>query len=144
MKKLVLVFLILLLGVFAAFTEGQAEATQVEDRPIWIWGLRAERIDPDWEAMGNEWAEEKFGASFYAEGHFPTAQRTQAIDTLMAEGKMPDVIAAIPYNTQGLKLLTDMAKFGKTIPLDKYFNDPENYPVLAEADQDYLRAYKFN
>lgn len=144
MKKLVLAFLILLLGVSTAFTGGQTEPEAVEERPIWLWSLRTERIDPDWEAMGNEWAEEKFGASFYAEGYFPTAERVQALETLMAEGKMPDVITSIPYNTQGTKLLTDLAKSGQIIPLDKYFNDPENYPVFAEADQDYLRSYKFN
>ena len=143
MKKLVLVFLILLLGVSTAFTEGQGEAAEVEDRPIWIWGLRADRIDPDYEEMGNEWAQEKFGASFYAEGYFPAAQYIQGFNTLLAEGKMPDVLAGVPYNVQGLKLLTDLARFEKIMPLDKYFEDPENYAVFAEADQDYLRAYKF-
>ncbi len=136
MKKLSIVLVVLLLGA----TIGVAED------PIWIWGMGSRPADgpfsdPDgtFEEIGNQWVQEKFGLpGIRAEG----SGNLEALRALVASGDVPDVIARVGFNAESVRLLTDLAKDGRLHALDKYFDDPENYPVFASADKGHLRAYR--
>ena len=138
MKKLALVLVVLLLGA----TIGIAQD------PIWIWGMGSRPADgpfsdPDgtFEEIGNQWIQEMFGLpGIRAEG----SGNLEALRALVASGDVPDVIARVRFGTESVKLLTDLAKDGRLHALDKYFDDPENYPVFASADKGHLRAYRLD
>ena len=122
MKKLSIVLAVLLLGA----TIGVAED------PIWIWGMGSRPADgpfsdPDgtFEEIGNQWVQEKFGIpGIRAEG----SGNLEALRALIASGDVPDVIARVRFGADSVRLLTDLAKDGRLHALDKYFDDPENYP----------------
>ena len=40
--------------------------------------------------------------------------------------------------------MAELAAAGKLLPLDKYLNDPENYPIFAEADMQELLKFRVN
>lgn len=79
---------------------------------------------------------EQFGftvrLSSFPEGSTPE----RAIQLVIAQGDFPDVIKSWDF-----PILGDFAKEGKIAALDKYFNDPENYPQFAKADKSYLAKY---
>jgi muconolactone delta-isomerase len=138
MKTLSIVLAVLLLGA----------AIGVAQDPIWIWGMGSRPADgpfsdPDgsFEEIGNQWVQEKFGIpGIRAEG----SGNLEALRALVASGDVPDVIARVRFNAESVRLLTDLAKDGRLHALDKYFDDPENYPVFASADKGHLRAYRLD
>jgi len=148
MRRTIVLFsvLLLLVGAFAFAAGKQGEgAKAAPTRPIWVWGTPAWAGDYDEASLAkaNEWAQKMFGATFTIKGHTPSGSTpVQALNLVMAQGEFPDVMIGF-YGDEGKKLLADLAKQGKTAPLDKYFNDPKNYPVLSAADKDYLRAYSY-
>jgi len=145
-RIIVLLSVFLLVGAFA-FAGGQVDkgAKAAPAKPVWVWGTPAWAGDYDEASLAkaNEWSQKMFGTTFTIKGHTPSGSTpVQALNLIMAQGEFPDVMIGF-YGDEGKKLLVDLAKQGKTAALDKYFSDPKNYPVFAEADKDYLRAYLY-
>ena len=63
----------------------------------------------------------------------------QALQLAIAESEFPDLMRNISFAT-----MAELAAAGKLLPLDKYFNDPENYPIFAEADMQELLKFRVN
>ena len=63
----------------------------------------------------------------------------QALQLAIAESEFPDLMRNISFAT-----MAELAAAAKLLPLDKYFNDPENYPIFAEADIQELLKFRVN
>lgn len=133
--------LALLLAVgFTAFAEGADEEAAVDtERPIWLWGMRGgngAEFTQESLKLANEWALEKFGHTFRLTTRPGGGiTRIQGINIMLSEGNLPDVVNVGPYDVAAQKMIVDMAKFGKSMAVDKYYNDPENYPNLYKIGQ---------
>lgn len=138
MKRIPIVLLVGMLMLVFVYS-GVAAA-----RPIWIWGLPWPG-DYSEKALekANEWALEKFGATFKLSGAPGGVPRLQGLDTVLSKGQFPDVII-LSGGLQDKLAMVSFAKAGKIMPLDKYFNDPKNYPHLAKGDRHFLKAYSYN
>ena len=145
--------LFLFVGGLFAFAGAQQETAMAEERPIWLYGAPAAGggdYPSDVLALANEYMLEQFGHTFgmssIPQGLSGPDVYVQALNLVIAEGKFPDVINLGGYNHYSQKMLADLARFDKIMPLDKYFNDPENYPELAKAGKNtnFMNAYKYN
>ncbi len=124
------------------FASGEEEGTMSEETPlVWMWGVRAVYGDktPEMIPEANEWVEENFG--FHVQiGAVPEGSTAdEALQLLIAQGEMPDVIMGASFFTLG-----DFATQGRLLPLDKYFDDPTNFPVYARTPRSYLAKYVVN
>lgn len=130
------------------------------DRPVRLWGYGNwfEVESKEWKGEKpmiqtfNEWSQKKFGVTWEYAGPVPKGQSwSQALAAYVAAKGMPDVIiggtggsAGAAWSTETTNAFLDFVKNGKLADLTKYFNDKKNYPVLYEADKDYLRTYQVN
>lgn len=147
-KCLVLLFVFVLIAGFSAFAGPQPETAAETERPNWLWGLpwgSAGTFTEESLELANKWAIEKFGGTFKLSLPGGEVDVVTALNRLIAEGgDFPDAVC-FGYKSyddvQIQKIIVDMAKFGKSMPLNKWFNDPENYPnlkkVTAVEDQMY-------
>jgi len=148
MKRTLAVLAFLLLAVGFCMAGAGAEKTTAEpERPVWLWG------NPTWMgdfddatlAPSNEWLKKNFGFTFKSQGSVPQGSTpSQALQLVIAQGQLPDIMIGFGLNDEGKKLLTDLVGQSKVLDLTKYFNDPKNYPTLAKADKAYLRSYMYN
>ncbi len=113
-----------------------------EEGPIWLWGLPSSYggrdIPEEVLTQANEWALEKFGATFRLTSVPEPVSNVAALNLLVAKGEFPDVVVLgfDQYNLLAVqKTITDLARRGKILPLDKYFVDEKNYPHLHRAGQ---------
>ena len=113
-----------------------------EGGPIWLWGLPSsyggKDIPEEVLTQANEWALEKFGATFRLTSVPEGVSNVEALNLLIAEGKFPDVaiLSHDQYNLLAVqKTIADLARFGKIMSLDRYFNDEKNYPHLYRVGQ---------
>ena len=141
MKKLAFVLVVLLLGA----TIGVAE-----DRPIWIWGMRSALRRTGRSAIRTERSRRWVTSGSRRSSAFPAfAPRAhgnlQALRALLASWRHAGCHRESGLrHAESVRLLTDLAKDGRLHALDKYFDDPENYPVFASADKGHLRAYRLD
>lgn len=143
MKRLLSVLSLLVVTGALLFAAGQGdtEAT-TEMRPIWVWGTPAwgGDYDPEVLEVSNKWAMENFGVTFKITSGIPQDMtRDQALQLVIAEGEFPDLINAISFT-----VMSELAEGGRLLPLDKYLDDPENFPVYAEADKQNLLKFRVN
>lgn len=134
----VLSVVLLMAVTLTAYSAGHEELK--EDRPIWMWGLPVRvyggEIGGEVLSQANEWAMDKFGAEFRLSSVSGYPMAYDELNTLVSEGKFPDVaFISYTYFHVGQKWLSDLARFGKIMSLDKYFDDRENYPMLYKASQ---------
>ncbi len=149
MKKLFLLMTVLfLLLVGTTFGAGQEESAAVSEEvpELFVWGV------PSWAgtytsemlALGNEWAKEKFGATFRVQSVSEGSSHIQALNLLMAKGDFPDVMSlGWSMDTPTKNMIAKLYDDGRIAVLDKYFNMPEELPNLAKTNMDYLSAYKY-
>ena len=136
-KRVTVIFLLIVFMVvgFTAYSEGGSEEAAVDTtRPIWIWGATGHPGDyreEDFE-VAQAWAIENFGHPFRVNNP-PRGDNIASLNILLAEGKFPDIIRLQGYTVPVQKMIVDLAKFGKSMAVDKYYNDPENFPILFEA-----------
>ena len=140
MRK-VAAILIILSMTLPLFAEGGGEtATMEPDRGIWIWGVPRGPFDGELLDVSNEWASEKFGITVSRIDKVPTGQTAdQALQLLIAQDEFPDLMWNMSFTT-----MADLAVGGRLLPLDKYFRDSVNYPLIASACQSYMSKYKVN
>ena len=140
MRKVAAVLIILSMAL-PLFAEGGGESASMEpDRGIWIWGVPHGPFDEELLAVSNEWASEKFGITVSRIDKVPTGQTAdQALQLVIAQGEFPDLMWNMPFTT-----MADLAVGGRLLPLDKYFRDSVNYPLIASACQSYMSKYKVN
>ena len=111
-------------------------------RPAWAWGIPAHAgdYDPETLELANKWSMENFGVTFKITSGVPWGMTPdQALQLAIAESEFPDLMRNISFAT-----MAELAAAGKLLPLDKYFNDPENYPIFAEADMQELLKFRVN
>ncbi len=97
-------------------------------------------FDEELLAVSNEWALEKFGITVDRIDKVPTGQTAdQALQLLIAQDQFPDLMWNMPFTT-----MADLAAGGRLLPLDTYFRDSVNYPIIASACQSYMSKYKVN
>ncbi len=113
-----------------------------EEGPIWLWGLPSSYggrdIPEEVLTQANQWALEKFGATFRLTSVPEGVTNVEALNRLIAEGEFPDVaiLSSDQYNLLAVqKTLADLARFGKIVRLDKYFGIEASYPHLYRAGQ---------
>ena len=140
MRKVAAVLIILSMTL-PLFAEGGGEtATMEPDRGIWIWGVPRGPFDGELLDVSNEWASEKFGITVSRIDKVPTGQTAdQALQLLIAQDEFPDLMWNMSFTT-----MADLAVGGRLLPLDKYFRDSVNYPLIASACQSYMSKYKVN
>ncbi len=140
MRKVAAVLIILSMTL-PLFAEGGGEtATMEPDRGIWIWGVPRGPFDGELLDVSNEWASEKFGITVSRIDKVPTGQTAdQALQLVIAQGEFPDLMWNMSFTT-----MADLAVGGRLLPLDKYFRDSVNYPLIASACQSYMSKYKVN
>jgi ABC-type glycerol-3-phosphate transport system substrate-binding protein len=140
MRKVAAVLIILSMAL-PLFAEGGGESASMEpDRGIWIWGVPRGPFDGELLDVSNEWASEKFGITVDRVDKVPTGQTAdQALQLVIAQGEFPDLMWNMPFTT-----MAALAAGGRLLPLDKYFRDSVNYPIIASACQSYMSKYKVN
>lgn len=135
---------------FIASSKGAAEGTAVNpDRPIWLWGVPggSGEYTPESLELANRWAQNMFGHTFRLSGIPYKVTHLDAINLMIAEGRLPDSIwLGWDYGVAEQKLIVDLAKSGKSMAVDQYYNDPKNYPTLFQVgrvkDQIYGLTWK--
>ena len=140
MRKVAAILIIFSMAV-PLFAEGGGESATMEpDRGIWIWGVPRGPFDGELLDVSNEWASEKFGITVDRIDKVPTGQTAdQALQLLIAQDQFPDLMWNMPFTT-----MAALAAGGRLLPLDKYFRDSVNYPIIASACQSYMSKYKVN
>ncbi len=140
MRKVAAILIIFSMAV-PLFAEGGGESATMEpDRGIWIWGVPRGPFDGELLDVSNEWALEKFGITVDRIDKVPTGQTAdQALQLLIAQDQFPDLMWNMPFTT-----MAALAAGGRLLPLDKYFRDSVNYPIIASACQSYMSKYKVN
>ncbi len=140
MRKVAAILIIFSMAV-PLFAEGGGESATMEpDRGIWIWGVPRGPFDGELLDVSNEWALEKFGITVDRIDKVPTGQTAdQALQLLIAQDQFPDLMWNMPFTT-----MAALAAGGRLLPLDKYFRDSVDYPIIASACQSYMSKYKVN
>ncbi len=121
----------------------------VEARPVWLWGVSRSAGGEYTEAglaLANQWAEEQFGATFRVSAvQEGVSSNLEGLNILIADGEFPDFMSLGEYDLVTRKMLTDLARFDKIMPVDRYFNDPEHYPQLSRVGRNagFMRAYLY-
>ena len=143
-KKIGMAWLILI-PVFSVFG-GEMQYIVPEERPLWLWGAPSwggGNYPEDTLSRANEWAEQKFGATFRISCIPKGMDHGEGLNLLLAEGMLPDYINLGSYNKSSQKMFIDLARFGKISPLDKYFYDQNNYPHLERVgrNREFIKAY---
>ena len=140
MRKVAAILIILFMAL-PLFAEGGGESATMEpDRGIWIWGVPRGPFEGELLDVSNEWALEKFGITVERIDKVPTGQTAdQALQLLIAQDQFPDLMWNMPFTT-----MAALAAGGRLLPLDKYFRDSVNYPIIASACQSYMSKYKVN
>ena len=138
MKRFCLVIAALLalsLPIIAApVEEGAADA----DRGIWLWGVPHGPFDEEMLAVSNEWASKKFGVTFSRVDKLPPDMTSdQAIQLVIATDQFPDIMWNMSFTT-----MSDFAAAGRLLALDRYFDNPEGYPIIGNACDSYMAKYK--
>ena len=139
----VVVVLVLVVSVVGLCRGVQEQAVE-ETRPIWVWGVPswAGTYTPEMLEKSNESAKENFGITLKIESVVPAGMtQPQALQLVIAEGLFPDV--AILGQLPNFDTIVEMAKQGRLLPLDKYFNDQERHPVWSSANRAYMRRYRW-
>ncbi|MDD9989161.1 MAG: extracellular solute-binding protein [Spirochaetaceae bacterium] len=133
--------LIILSMTLPLYAEGGGESATMEpERGIWIWGVPRGPFEGELLDVSNEWALEKFGITVDRVDKVPTGQTAdQALQLLIAQDQFPDLMWNMPFTT-----MAALAAGGRLLPLDKYFRDSVNYPIIASACQSYMSKYKVN
>ena len=144
-KRLVTVLAVLALaGTPLLFAEGEGEGAAAGETPtVWFYGHRTVYGDfePEDIPEATQWVEENFGFRVRITA-FPEGMSTdEGLQLLRAQDQFPNVITGW---RGGLSFFTlsDLAKAGQLLELDKYFEDPTRWPVYAGADQTYLAKYR--
>ena len=126
----------------AAFASGDEETTESMGAPeVWFYGdiaLVGEWTDemmPD----ANQWLEDNFGFRMRHSSRPEGSSADEGLQLLVAQGQMPHVIKGVNFFT-----LSDFATQGRLLELDKYFDDPTNYPVYAQAEDSFMAKYVVN
>ena len=140
-KILVFILILAATGLFAA------------DKPVKLWGYGNwfELSPKDWKGQKdmvttfNEWSQKKFGVTWEYVGAIPKGQSwTQALAAYVGANGLPDVIIGSGGEVEVTNAFLEFVREKKLADLSKYFKDSKNYPLLAAADKEYLRAYMVN
>lgn len=141
MKRLLVAAGLLFVVSALLFASGtQTEAAAEEMRPVWVWGTPAwgGDYDPEVLEVSNKWAMENFGVTFKITSGIPQDMTgDQALQLVLAEGEFPDLIRGVSF-----EMLASLADEGRLLGLDKYFEDPENFPVYTGADKSELLKFR--
>ncbi len=140
-KKVLALLAVLMVAGVCLYAGSQQEAAVEEERPIWMWGHRAVYGDKEPEQIpeANQWMQDNFGFTVKIGAVPDGSTAEQALQLLVAQGQFPDVLMGLNFFTLG-----DLAEEGRIVPVDEYYNDPENFPVFALADKAYLAKYRVN
>jgi hypothetical protein len=148
MKKLSILMVVFLLLSTFVFAQSEAEAVVEEENPeIFFWGGLTGFGPYDNEAMPEAvaWVKDNFGFTPQLEGVPAGTAWIQGLNLKMAEGEMPDVIhLGWSMDVATRSVVNSLAAEGTIQPLTKYFDMPDEYPVLANFDKSLLKAYMYN
>ena len=148
MKKITIVFFALLVVPVSVLSAAGAQeaAEPTETRGVWVWGTQAWGGVYEGAMLDdvNEWLNDRFGITIAKISPIPQGSTPgQALNLIIAQGKLPDLFGNFG-GAEAVNYMADLAENGQIMPLTKYFEDPANYPILAEADRAYLRSYMYD
>ena len=117
-----------------------AESVASAYRGIWLWGVPHGPFDEEMLAVSNEWAQEKFGVTFSRVDKVPPDMTAdQGLQLVIASGEFPDIMWNMPFTT-----MSDLAAGGRLLALDRYFDNPQGYPIIGNACDSFMSKYKVN